>query len=62
MSNGGYLATGARFGNRLGDGKLVDMMLSALHCPMEKYHMGVTAENIAEKNNDYQKVQQVGER
>ena len=49
MSNGGYLATGARFGNRLGDGKLVDMMVSALHCPMEKYHMGVTAENIAEK-------------
>jgi len=49
MSNGGYLATGARFGNRLGDGKLIDMMVSALHCPMEKYHMGVTAENIAEK-------------
>ncbi|NKB76650.1 MAG: acetyl-CoA C-acyltransferase [Gammaproteobacteria bacterium] len=49
MSRGGYLATGARFGNRLGDGQLIDMMVSALHCPMEKYHMGVTAENIAEK-------------
>jgi acetyl-CoA C-acetyltransferase len=49
MSRGGYLATGARFGNRLGDGKLVDMMVAALHCPMEKYHMGITAENIAEK-------------
>ncbi len=49
MSRGGYLATGARFGNRLGDGKLLDMMVSALHCPMEKYHMGVTAENIADK-------------
>ncbi len=49
MSRGGYLATGARFGNRLGDGQLIDMMVAALHCPMEKYHMGVTAENIAEK-------------
>ena len=49
MSRGGYLATGARFGNRLGDGQLIDMMVAALHCPIEKYHMGVTAENIAEK-------------
>ncbi len=49
MSRGGYLAGGARFGNRLGDGKLSDMMVGALHCPMEKYHMGVTAENVAEK-------------
>ena len=49
MSRGGYLATGARFGNRLGDGQLLDMMVAALHCPIEKYHMGVTAENIADK-------------
>ena len=49
MSRGGYLATGARFGNRLGDGRLVDMMVAALHCPIEKCHMGITAENIAEK-------------
>ncbi len=49
MSRGAYMATGARFGNRLGNGKLVDMMLAALNCPIEKYHMGVTAENIAEK-------------
>lgn len=49
MSNAGYLATGARFGNRMGDGKLVDMMLQALHCPIEQVHMGITAENIAEK-------------
>ncbi len=49
MSRAGYLATGARFGNRMGDGKLVDMMLQALHCPIEKVHMGITAENIAEQ-------------
>ena len=49
MSRGNYVATGARFGNRLGDGKLVDMMMAALHCPIEGCHMGITAENIAEK-------------
>ena len=49
MSRSSYIATGARFGNRMGDGRLIDMMLAALNCPMEKYHMGVTAENVAEK-------------
>ncbi len=49
MSRAGYLASGARFGNRMGDGKLIDMMMAALHCPFEKVHMGITAENIAEK-------------
>lgn len=49
MSRAGYLATGARFGNRIGDGKLIDLMLQALHCPVECIHMGNTAEAIAEK-------------
>ena len=49
MSRAGYLAQGARFGIRMGDGKLVDMMVAALNCPIEKVHMGITAENIAEK-------------
>ena len=49
MSRGGYLATGARFGNRMGDGRLIDMMVQALHCPFDAVHMGITAENIAEK-------------
>ena len=49
MSRSAYIASGARFGMRMGDGKLIDMMLAALNCPIEKYHMGVTAENIAEK-------------
>ncbi|MEM7195738.1 MAG: beta-ketothiolase BktB [Pseudomonadota bacterium] len=49
MSRSSYIATGARFGNRMGDAKMIDMMLAALHCPIEKYHMGVTAENVAEK-------------
>lgn len=49
MSRSGYMAEGARFGNRMGDAKMVDMMVAALNCPIECYHMGVTAENVAEK-------------
>ncbi len=49
MSRAGYVAEGARFGNRMGDAKMVDMMVAALNCPIELYHMGVTAENVAEK-------------
>ncbi len=49
MSRSSYIASGARFGYRMGDGKLIDMMLAALHCPIEHCHMGVTAENVAEK-------------
>ena len=51
MSRSAYIAPGARFGMRMGDGKLIDMMLAALNCPIELYHMGVTAENVAEKWN-----------
>ena len=49
MSRAGYVAEGARFGNRMGDAKMVDMMVAALNCPMELCHMGITAENVAEK-------------
>jgi acetyl-CoA C-acetyltransferase len=49
MSRASYIADGARFGNRMGDSKMIDMMVAALNCPIEKYHMGVTAENVAEK-------------
>lgn len=51
MSRAPYQATGARFGNRMGDSSMIDMMLGALHCPIEKVHMGVTAEAIAAKWN-----------
>lgn len=51
MSRAPYQATGARFGNRMGDSTMIDMMLAALHCPIEKVHMGVTAEAIATKWN-----------
>ncbi|SAK81424.1 beta-ketothiolase [Caballeronia glebae] len=49
MSRALYALPGARFGQRMGDGKLVDMMLGALHDPFQTIHMGVTAENVARK-------------
>jgi len=48
MSQAPYLLPGARFGYRLGHGKLVDSMLSdGLTDAFYDCHMGVTAENIA---------------
>ena len=49
MSRAPYLAPAARFGQRMGDARLVDMMLGALHDPFDMIHMGVTAENVAAK-------------
>ncbi|SPU97283.1 3-hydroxyacyl-CoA dehydrogenase [Burkholderia cenocepacia] len=49
MSRAPYTVPAARFGQRMGDGKLVDMMLGALHDPFQTIHMGVTAENVAKK-------------
>jgi acetyl-CoA C-acetyltransferase len=49
MSRGPYLALSNRFGARMGDSVLTDMMIGALHDPFHKIHMGITAENIAKK-------------
>jgi acetyl-CoA C-acetyltransferase len=49
MSRAPYMAPAARFGQRMGDAGLIDMMLGALHDPFESFHMGVTAENVARK-------------
>ena len=51
MSRGPYLSLSNRFGSRMGDAVLTDMMIGALHDPFHKIHMGVTAENIAKKWN-----------
>ena len=51
MSRSGYLSTGTRWGARMGDATMVDMMLAALHDPFETIHMGVTAENVAAQYN-----------
>ncbi|MWV13484.1 acetyl-CoA C-acyltransferase [Pseudomonas sp. R-28-1W-6] len=49
MSRGAYLLPGARWGGRLGDMQAVDYMLGILHDPFQRIHMGITAENIAER-------------
>ncbi len=49
MSRSGYLSTALRWGARMGDNKIVDMMVGALTDPFDTVHMGITAENIAEK-------------
>jgi len=49
MSRGGYLSPALRSGARMGDTKMVDMMVATLNDPFGVGHMGVTAENLAEK-------------
>jgi len=49
MSRVPYWLPNARWGARMGDGATVDAMMGALTCPMGDTHMGVTAENVAEK-------------
>lgn len=49
MSRAPYHLPTARFGQRMGDGQMIDPMVAALHCPFNHIHMGVTAENVAEK-------------
>ena len=49
MSRVPYWLPKARFGARMGDGVMEDAMMGALTCPIGDTHMGVTAENLAEK-------------
>ncbi len=49
MSRAPYASLATRFGARMGDTKMIDMMVGALHDPFQNIHMGVTAENIAAK-------------
>ena len=50
MSRAAYLAQGVRWGARMGDAAMIDMMLAALHDPFNNIHMGETAENLAESH------------
>ena len=47
MSRAPHLTPAARWGVRMGDSKLIDTLLAALHDPFHQIHMGVTAENVA---------------
>jgi acetyl-CoA C-acetyltransferase len=49
MSRGGYLSPAMRGGARMGDTKLIDMMVATLTDPFGVGHMGITAENLATK-------------
>ncbi len=49
MSRGPYASLSARWGARMGDTALVDMITGALHDPFHRIHMGMTAEHIAER-------------
>jgi acetyl-CoA C-acetyltransferase len=47
-----YIADRARWGNRMGDGKLVDVLhKDGFMCPLAGHLMGVTAETLVEKYN-----------
>ena len=49
MSRAPFASLNMRWGARMGDTKMIDMMVGALHDPFQTIHMGVTAENIAAK-------------
>lgn len=52
MTNAPYVLEKARWGYRMGNGKLVDVMIQdGLWCAFNDYHMGITAENVATKYN-----------
>jgi len=50
MSRAPYALTTARWGQKMGDTKALDMMTGALTCPFGTGHMGVTAENVAREH------------
>lgn len=49
MSRSPYSSMAMRWGARMNDTKMVDMMVGALNDPFDDCHMGVTAENVATK-------------
>ena len=50
MSQAAYVIKNARNGFKMGDQKIVDTMIAdGLTCAMNDYHMGITAENLADK-------------
>ena len=49
VSRAAYFLPAGRWGQRMGDGAVLDAMTGALHDPFGHGHMGVTAENVAAK-------------
>ncbi len=51
MSRAGYMSTAMRGGARMGHSQMIDLMMAGLTDPFEDMHMGITAENLADKWN-----------
>ncbi|WP_380055287.1 acetyl-CoA C-acyltransferase family protein [Falsihalocynthiibacter sp. SS001] len=51
MSRAPYIMPSARWGVKMGDANVQDMMLGTLNCPFGTGHMGVTAENVSREHN-----------
>ena len=49
MSNSPHIIKSNRWGKRMGNTVVEDMMLGALNCPFDTGHMGITAENVAKE-------------
>jgi acetyl-CoA C-acetyltransferase len=49
MSRAPYIFPAGRWGVRMGDSKMIDMMTGALSDPFGAGHMGITAENVAQQ-------------
>lgn len=50
MSMSPYLLPNNRWGQRMGNGEVIDVMIKdGLSCAFNLYHMGITAENVAER-------------
>ncbi|MGD0472677.1 MAG: acetyl-CoA C-acyltransferase family protein [Candidatus Velthaea sp.] len=47
MSRGGYLLPSERWGQRMGNGQTIDMVVGGLTDPFDPIHMAITAENVA---------------
>jgi acetyl-CoA C-acetyltransferase len=50
MSRGIYVLPTARWGARMGDATAADYVLGILHDPFQRVHMGITAENVAQRD------------
>tara|TARA_R110002049_G_scaffold44333_6_gene130210 strand:+ start:67532 stop:68713 length:1182 start_codon:yes stop_codon:yes gene_type:complete len=50
MSRAPYILPDARWGQKMGDTRSLDMLLGTLNCPFGTGHMGVTAENVASEH------------
>jgi acetyl-CoA C-acetyltransferase len=49
MSQAAYFSPSMRWGQRMGDAAMLDGLTGVLSDPFHRYHMGVTAENVAKR-------------